>query len=177
MEEILRFLHVIGATVLLGTGAGIAFFMLLAVRTRDAKLIAHVANTVVIADMVFTASAVIVQPITGYLLARIVGWPLTEGWLALSIGLYVLTGLFAHRIRPPLPYLVRLRLPGVSFSAGNHLADAHPPCSWFLVIARTTNDTIKPDVGKMSGLTHFKFQKATDKAPHQSNQFGWYRFN
>ena len=94
MEEILRFLHVIGATVLLGTGAGIAFFMLLAVRTRDAKLIAHVANTVVIADMVFTASAVIVQPITGYLLARIVGWPLTEGWLALSIGLYVLTGLF-----------------------------------------------------------------------------------
>ena len=94
MEDILRFLHVIGATVLLGTGAGIAFFMLLAVRTRDAKLIAHVANTVVIADMVFTASAVIVQPITGYLLARIVGWPLTEGWLALSIGLYVLTGLF-----------------------------------------------------------------------------------
>ena len=94
MEEILRFLHVIGATVLLGTGAGIAFFMLLAVRTRDAKMIAHVASTVVIADMVFTASAVIVQPITGYLLARIVGWPLTEGWLALSIGLYVLTGLF-----------------------------------------------------------------------------------
>ena len=94
MEEILRFLHVIGATVLLGTGAGIAFFMVFAVRTRDAKLIAHVANTVVIADMVFTASAVIVQPITGYLLARIVGWPLTEGWLALSIGLYVLTGLF-----------------------------------------------------------------------------------
>lgn len=94
MEEILRFLHVIGATVLFGTGAGIAFFMVLAVRTRDAKLIAHVANTVVIADMVFTTSAVIVQPITGYLLARTVGWPLSEGWLALSIGLYVVTGLF-----------------------------------------------------------------------------------
>ena len=26
--------------------------------------------------------------------ARSVGWPLYEGWLALSIGLYVLTGLF-----------------------------------------------------------------------------------
>ena len=91
---VLRWLHVIGAAVLFGTGAGIAFFMLLAVRTRDAKMIAHVASTVVIADMLFTASAVIVQPITGYLLARIVGWPLNEGWLALSIGLYVLTGLF-----------------------------------------------------------------------------------
>jgi uncharacterized membrane protein len=94
MEEILRFLHIIGATVLLGTGAGIAFFMLLAVRTRDAKLIAHVANSVVIADLVFTASAVIVQPITGYLLARAVGWPLSEGWIALSLGLYVVTGIF-----------------------------------------------------------------------------------
>lgn len=94
MEELLRFLHVIGATVLLGTGAGIAFFMVLAVRTRDAALIAHVANSVVVADMVFTAAAVIVQPVTGYLLARSVGWPLTEGWIALSLGLYVVTGLF-----------------------------------------------------------------------------------
>jgi uncharacterized membrane protein len=94
MEEILRFLHIIGATVLLGTGAGIAFFMVLAVRTRDAKLIAHVGNTVVIADMVFTATAVIAQPITGYLLARTVGWPLNEGWLELSIALYVVIGLF-----------------------------------------------------------------------------------
>ena len=31
----LRWLHVIGATVLLGTGAGIAFFMVMAHRTRD----------------------------------------------------------------------------------------------------------------------------------------------
>lgn len=94
MEEILRFLHIIGATVLLGTGAGIAFFMVLAVRTRDAKLIAHVSNSVVIADLVFTASAVIVQPVTGYLLARTIGWSLTEGWIALSLVLYVITGLF-----------------------------------------------------------------------------------
>ena len=47
-----------------------------------------------IADAVFTASAVIVQPLTGLGLAHVLGWRLTEGWLALSIGLYVLTGLF-----------------------------------------------------------------------------------
>lgn len=92
--DLLRWLHVLGATVLLGTGGGIAFFMLMAHRTRDPVLIAHVARTVVIADAVFTASTVIVQPLTGLGLAHVLGWRLTEGWLALSIALYVLTGLF-----------------------------------------------------------------------------------
>lgn len=93
-EEILRFLHVTGATVLFGTGIGIAFFMVMANRTRNPALIAHVARTVVIADMLFTATTVIAQPVTGYLLARSVGWPLTEGWIALSLILYGVTGLF-----------------------------------------------------------------------------------
>lgn len=104
--ELLRWLHVIGACVLLGTGAGIAFFMVMAQRTNDARVIAHVADTVVIADWVFTASAVVLQPITGVLLAHTLGWRLTEPWLALSLALYVLVGLFwlpvvyiQHRLR------------------------------------------------------------------------------
>ena len=59
LDSILLFLHVIGATVLLGTGAGIAFFMVMAHRTRDPVLIAHVGGTVVIADTIFTATAAI----------------------------------------------------------------------------------------------------------------------
>lgn len=94
LVDILRWLHVIGATVLLGTGAGIAFFMLMAHRTRDPHLIAHVAGTVVIADTIFTLTAVIAQPFTGVLLANELGWPLTEGWIVLSLILYVVTGLF-----------------------------------------------------------------------------------
>ena len=93
-ELALRWLHVLGACVLLGTGAGIAFFMTMAVRTGKPALIAHVASTVVIADTLFTATAVIVQPVTGYLLARQTGRPLAEGWIALSLALYVVTGLF-----------------------------------------------------------------------------------
>ena len=89
---VVRWLHVLGATVLLGTGAGIAFFMLMAVRTRRPQLIAHVANTVVVADLLFTATAVVAQPVTGAWLAHLIGWRLTEGWIALSLGLYVLTG-------------------------------------------------------------------------------------
>jgi uncharacterized membrane protein len=91
---ILKFVHIIGAAVLLGTGAGIAFFMLLAHRTAEPKIIAGVARIVVIADFLFTASAVVIQPITGAWLAHLAGYPLSTGWVALSIGLYLVTGAF-----------------------------------------------------------------------------------
>jgi uncharacterized membrane protein len=90
----LKFLHIIGAAVLLGTGAGIAFFLLLAHRTGNAAIIAGVARIVVIADFLFTATAVVVQPITGALLAWIVGYSLLDGWIFWSIALYLLTGAF-----------------------------------------------------------------------------------
>ena len=93
LYTLLKVAHVIGATVLLGTGAGIAFFMLMAHRIRDPALIAHTAGTVVLADTVFTASAVILQPITGAALAHLAGYPLMSGWIGLSLVLYVVTGL------------------------------------------------------------------------------------
>jgi uncharacterized membrane protein len=92
LEIALRWLHVVGAAVLLGTGAGIAFFMLMAHRTGDARFIARTASIVVVADWIFTATAVVLQPITGVLLASLVGWPLGSGWIVLSILLYVLVG-------------------------------------------------------------------------------------
>ena len=92
--DVLLFLHVIGAMVLVGTGAGIAFFMVVSNQSGDARLIAHVAGIVVIADTLFTATAAILQPITGYLLAREVGWPLLDGWVALSLVLYLVIGAF-----------------------------------------------------------------------------------
>ncbi len=91
---VLRATHILGAIVLLGTGAGIAFFMMMAHRTGDAKVIAHVAGTVVIADWLFTATAVVAQPITGALLSFARGWDLTTGWIVTSLALYVVTGLF-----------------------------------------------------------------------------------
>jgi uncharacterized membrane protein len=94
VEPLLRLVHVLGATVLLGTGAGIAFFMVMARLTNNPVLIAHVSGTVVVADTLFTATAVVLQPVTGFFLARAVGWSLTEGWIVLSLLLYVVTGLF-----------------------------------------------------------------------------------
>ncbi len=92
--NVLLFLHVVGACVLLGTGAGIAFFMLVSNRSKNPAFIAHTAGIVVLADMVFTATAVVAQPITGYLLTREAGWPLLEGWILLALILYVITGAF-----------------------------------------------------------------------------------
>lgn len=92
--EILRFLHVVGATVLLGTGAGIAFFMVVSHQSRNAALIAHVAGIVVLADTVFTATAALFQPITGYLLMREVGYGLSDTWVWLSLALYIFVGMF-----------------------------------------------------------------------------------
>ena len=91
---VLKYLHVIGATVLLGTGAGIAFFMLRAHRSGDARTIAAVAKIVVLAYFLFTTTAVVAQPITGVLLAREAGYSLDEGWIVASVTLYLLIGLF-----------------------------------------------------------------------------------
>jgi uncharacterized membrane protein len=78
--------------VLFGTGAGIAFFFVRAQRTGDAKIMASVGKDVVLADLVFTAAAVVVQPVSGVALALLGGFPLSSPWLVLSIALYLAVG-------------------------------------------------------------------------------------
>lgn len=94
IHDLTLFLHVVGACVLLGTGAGIAFFMAASNRSGDPALIAHTAGIVVLADAIFTATAALLQPVTGYLLARQAGWPLSEPWILAAIGLYLFVGIF-----------------------------------------------------------------------------------
>ncbi|QPF85029.1 DUF2269 domain-containing protein [Bradyrhizobium genosp. L] len=91
---LVKYLHVLGAIVILGTGTGIAFFMLMAHRTHDAAFIARTAATVVIADMVFTLSAVLLQPVSGGLLIMLSSTSLTERWLLVSLALYAVAGAF-----------------------------------------------------------------------------------
>ena len=60
----------------------------------DAAFIGRTARIVVIADWLFTATAVTVQPITGYLLMRETGIGFANGWIAVSLGLYAVAGFF-----------------------------------------------------------------------------------
>jgi uncharacterized membrane protein len=89
-----KVLHIIGATVIFGTGSGIAFFMLMAHLSGDAAFIGRTARVVVIADILFTATAVIAQPVTGYLLMRETGASFAESWIAVSLALYLVAGVF-----------------------------------------------------------------------------------
>jgi uncharacterized membrane protein len=88
----LKLAHVIGACVLFGTGMGIAFFMWMAHRTADAAFIAATARIVILADAVFTATAVIMQPLTGAALAHVMGFSLLEPWIGASLALYLFVG-------------------------------------------------------------------------------------
>jgi len=89
---LLKLVHVLGACVLFGTGLGIAFFMWMANRTADPAFIAATARIVVIADTVFTATAVVLQPITGAALARVTGASLLSPWIVSSLALYIFVG-------------------------------------------------------------------------------------
>jgi uncharacterized membrane protein len=91
---LIEYLHVLGAIVILGTGAGIAFFMLMAHRSGNAEFIARTAATVVIADMIFTLTAVLLQPVTGGVLMKLESTSLSERWLLASLALYAIAGLF-----------------------------------------------------------------------------------
>lgn len=90
---IVKTLHILSAAVLFGSGAAIAFFMLMAWRSGDAPGFALAAKHVVLADWLFTTTAVIAQPLTGIALAHLAGWPLTAPWLLWSYGLYIFIGI------------------------------------------------------------------------------------
>jgi len=87
---IARWLHILSATVLFGTGIGTAFQMVWAMRSDRAEVVAGVGAGVVMADWLFTLPAGIAQPATGLWLAHLAGWSLTEPWLVLSYALYLI---------------------------------------------------------------------------------------
>jgi uncharacterized membrane protein len=89
----LKLVHVVGAAVLFGTGLGIAFFMFMAHRTRDPAIVAATARIVVIADALFTATAVVVQPVTGWAMGLLVGFSTYHWWFRATLVLYILVGL------------------------------------------------------------------------------------
>lgn len=89
----LKWLHILSATVLFGTGLGIAFFQWFTYRRGDVAAIATVSRLVVRADFLFTTPAVVVQLVTGAWLAQLLSLPWSTPWIAGALLLYVLIGL------------------------------------------------------------------------------------
>lgn len=90
---LVKYVHVLSSTMLFGTGIGTAFYLLFVSLTRDVHAIAVVARWVVIADWIFTATTIIIQPASGFYLAHLIGWPLTEPWLLWSTVAFVLAAM------------------------------------------------------------------------------------
>jgi uncharacterized membrane protein len=88
----LKFLHVTGAAILLGTGLGIAFFLFMADRAGNIEALATTLRHVVVADYVFTATAAILQPVSGLALVHLGGFSLGQTWIWASIVLYLVVG-------------------------------------------------------------------------------------
>ncbi len=89
---IVKTLHIISATILFGTGVGIANFMFFGHRSGLVQERAFAARMTVKADFCFTLPAVIIQPISGAWLVWHAGFLWNDYWLALTYGLYLLAG-------------------------------------------------------------------------------------
>ena len=89
---IVKVIHVISATILFGTGLGIAFFKWVVDRSGNVAAIRVVSERAVFADWVFTTPAIVVQFGSGVYLARTAGFPLTHGWLFCAIILFFVAG-------------------------------------------------------------------------------------
>jgi uncharacterized membrane protein len=88
--------HILSATILFGTGLGIAFFCWFgyrdALRRREITALRSVLRLTVIADTCFIAPTVVFQAASGLVLMDLLGWQLASPWALASIALFVLTG-------------------------------------------------------------------------------------
>lgn len=122
---IVKFLHVLSATFLFGTGVGTAFYLLFASLSGNVQAVATVARLVVIADWLFTGTTIVFQPLSGLWLADRIGFSLGTPWLRWSL---ILWGLGLLCWLPVVGLQLRLRkLAQAAAAAGE---DALPPAYW-----------------------------------------------
>ena len=86
-------IHLLSATILFGTGLGTAFFFFRAhaAGNEGGRLVA--VRTTVLADLLFTTPAVILQPLTGAWLIWKGSFQWTDLWLSATYVLYFLAAL------------------------------------------------------------------------------------
>lgn len=87
---LIKTIHIVSATILFGTGLGIAFFMFRSRFTRDLHEKLFALRTTVLADYLFTAPAAVLQPATGAWLIWNGGFQWSERWLLATYLLYAI---------------------------------------------------------------------------------------
>ncbi|MRW87464.1 DUF2269 family protein [Pseudoduganella sp. FT26W] len=88
----IKWLHILSATAMFGTGFGTAFYMFFTNRTRNVAAIAVVTRLVARADWWFTTPSIVIQPLSGLWMIHLAGFPFSSSWIVWSIALYLLAG-------------------------------------------------------------------------------------
>jgi uncharacterized membrane protein len=88
----LKWIHILSATLLFGTGLGTAFYKYWVDLQGDMRAQCVVLRGVVLVDWWVTTPAIVIQPVTGVWMAGIAGYSLTDGWVFWAIVLYLLAG-------------------------------------------------------------------------------------
>jgi uncharacterized membrane protein len=89
---LIKWIHILSATILFGTGIGSAFYMFMAHRSKNIAHIYAVVHHVVIADWIFTTPAVIIQLASGIYLMQLGGYAYTDSWIMWGLILYFFAG-------------------------------------------------------------------------------------
>ena len=100
--NLLKLLHLFAVVIFLGNIITGLYWMRIAIKTRDLKIISHSVSGVIKSDRLFTIPGVIVITIGGFLAAIDGGIPiLRTGWIFWSLVLFTISGLaFALKVVP-----------------------------------------------------------------------------
>lgn len=88
----IKWVHILSATLLFGTGIGTAFHMFVTYLRGDVHAVAVMTRNTVLADWLFIATSGVVQPASGFLMIYLVGYDPFESWLVLTYLLYMVAG-------------------------------------------------------------------------------------
>lgn len=90
---VLKTIHVLGAVLFLGTGAGSAYYKLRANASKEVAVIAWCDAEVVRADWWFTVPSGVLMPVTGLWLVELYRLPLATPWVWQALAGYTIAGL------------------------------------------------------------------------------------
>ena len=87
--QLLKIIHILSATIMVGTGLGSAFYLYLTYKRAGIHTIFDVVKLVILADTIFTLPSVVIQLITGWMLSDRMGLTYSR-WFWVVIGVSVL---------------------------------------------------------------------------------------
>lgn len=121
--QLLSIIHIAGAILVLGCGIAAALCMAAAHRSKDAAIALRVNSAAILAVRLVAGTAVLVLPVSGFMLSRQTGVYFTDLWLFLSIVLFFLA---AALWLPVMWMQIRMRsLAAQAAETGRHLPELY----------------------------------------------------